>query len=116
MPNKKYQRAAAMERRVRDAWIADGYIAARSAGSHSAYDVYAVKPTGDPIKRVVKVRGVEYITYTSPVVGFAVQCKRHELTREEQMRPLHDRVSRPRRRTKSKAPAAMPVHSDSATA
>jgi hypothetical protein len=97
-----------MERRVRDAWIADGYIAARSAGSHSAYDVYAVKPTGDPIKRVVKVRGVEYITYTSPVVGFAVQCKRHEVK--------DDRVSRPRRRTKSKAPVAMPVHSDSATA
>ena len=79
MPNKKYKRAAAMERRVRDEWIAQGYVAARSAGSHSAYDVYAVKPTGPEVRSVKTVRGVEYITFTTPVVGYAVQCKRHEL-------------------------------------
>ncbi len=110
MPNRKYKRAAAQENRVKHEWIAKGYIAARSAGSHSAFDVYAVKPTGEPIKHVVKVRGVEYITYTSPVVGFAVQCKRHEV------KVKHDRVSRTRRRATAKAPAPVSVHTDPATA
>ena len=79
MPNLKYNRAAAMERRVKKEWEAKGYIVARSAGSHSAYDVYAVKPTGPEVRSVKTVRGVEYITFTTPVVGYAVQCKRHEL-------------------------------------
>lgn len=79
MPNKKYARAAAQENRVKHKWIREGYIAARSAGSHSPYDVYAVKPTGEPTKHVVKVRGVEYIEYVTPVVGFAIQCKRRAL-------------------------------------
>ena len=37
MPNLKYNRAAAMERRVKKEWEAKGYIAARSAGSHSPF-------------------------------------------------------------------------------
>ena len=79
MPNKKYKRAAAMERRVKKEWEAKGYIAARSAGSHSPFDVYAVQPTGNETKHVVKVRGVEYVTFVTPVVGFAIQCKRKQL-------------------------------------
>ncbi len=84
-----------METRVKNDWIAKGFIAARSAGSKSPYDVYAVKPTGEATKHVAKVRGVEYITFVTPIQGFAIQCKRRGLTREEQMRPLNDRVSRP---------------------
>ena len=42
------------------------------------FDVYAVQPTGNETKHVVKVRGVEYVTFTTPVVGFAIQCKRYQ--------------------------------------
>lgn len=79
MPNKHYLRARAMETRIKNEWIAKGYVAARSAGSKSPYDVYAVQPTGEPTKHVVTVRGVEYVTFVTPVVGFAIQCKRHAL-------------------------------------
>lgn len=78
MPNKKYARAAAQENRVKHEWLRKGYIAARSAGSHSAYDVYAVKPAGEPVKHIKTVRGVQYIEYITPITGFAIQCKRHQ--------------------------------------
>ena len=79
MPNKKYARAAAQENRVKHEWIRKGYVAARSAGSHSAYDVYAVKPTGPATKETKIVRGIEYVQYVTPIIGFAVQCKRRTL-------------------------------------
>ena len=79
MPNKNYLRARAMETRVKHQWIQKGYIAARSAGSKSPFDVYAVTPTGEAVKHVEVVRGVEYVTYVTPVTGYAIQCKRHEL-------------------------------------
>jgi hypothetical protein len=88
-----------MERRVRKDYLAQGYIAARSAGSHSPYDVYAVKPTGDAHKFTRTVRGVEYITYVTPVTGFAIQCKRHET----------NRVSRRGRTTRKDALPPVPV-------
>ena len=79
MPNRNYLRARAMETRVKNKWIAKGYIAARSAGSKSPFDVYAVKTTGNATEHVVKVRGVEYVTFVTPVVGFAIQCKRRQV-------------------------------------
>jgi hypothetical protein len=68
-----------METRVKHQWIKKGYIAARSAGSKSPYDVYAVQPAGEVQKHVEVVRGVEYVTYVTPITGFAIQCKRHQL-------------------------------------
>lgn len=68
-----------METRVKNDFIKQGFVAARSAGSKSPYDVYAVKPKGGVEKQTKIVRGVEYVLYVTPVEGFAVQCKRRQL-------------------------------------
>lgn len=96
-----------METRVKNEYIRRGYIAARSAGSKSPYDVYAVQTTGEAIKHVDTVRGVEYVTYVTPVVGFAIQCKRREVK--------YDRVPRQRRRAAKTLSMLLPIHSDPTT-
>ncbi len=79
MPNRNYLLGRALEYRVRDQWRAEGFTALRSAGSHSPYDVLAVKPTGPAVEHVEVKRGIEYRTYTYPITGYAVQCKRKTL-------------------------------------
>lgn len=87
MPNKNYVNGRAHEYKVRDEWKAKGYTAFRSAGSHSPYDVVALKVEdspllSDPVEICRKViNGVEYVQYITPVTGYAIQCKRRKLTR-----------------------------------
>jgi hypothetical protein len=47
MPNNAYLRSTRREREVVNALRAEGYTACRSAGSHSAFDVWAVNGIGD---------------------------------------------------------------------
>jgi hypothetical protein len=79
MPNKNYINGRAHEYRVRDRYTDQGYICARSAGSHSPFDVYAVQPAGPVHTEVRVIHGVEYTEYITPVTGYAIQCKRRKL-------------------------------------
>ena len=47
MPNKNYQRGVRLEREVMNIFKAKGYIAQRTAGSHSPFDVVLVKENKD---------------------------------------------------------------------
>jgi hypothetical protein len=81
MPNKNYINGRAHEYKVRDEYRARGFTVARSAGSHSPFDVYAVTPSGDPVRTTRIVRGVEYTEYITPITGYAIQCKRRKLSK-----------------------------------
>lgn len=60
MPNKNYLRGVRLEREVQEIFRKHGYTCARTAGSHSPYDVICIKETKD-MKKVCFV--------------FFVQCK-----------------------------------------
>jgi hypothetical protein len=81
MPNRNYITGRRFEYKVRDQFKAAGYTAMRSAGSHSPYDVLAVRP--DPLLHAEVhtevLRGVEYTQYITPITGYAIQCKRRKL-------------------------------------
>lgn len=82
MPNKNYINGRRHEYAVRDHWKQHGYTALRSAGSHSPYDVVALKPynhVAEPYINKYTRRGVEYTEYVTPVIGYAIQCKRRKL-------------------------------------
>jgi hypothetical protein len=87
MPNKNYINGRRFEYKVRDAYKALGYVALRSAGSHSPYDVIALEAHGEPEVITSTVRGVSYTYYRTPITGFAIQCKRRKLPARE--RPNH---------------------------
>jgi hypothetical protein len=91
MPNRNYITGRRFEYKVRDLWKDRGYRAVRTAGSHSPYDVIALRRVGEDeaIEREV-IRGVEYTQYIIPITGYAIQCKRRKLpTRTNAKHPNH---------------------------
>ena len=56
--NKNYQRGVRLEREVVNIFKANGYIAQRTAGSHSPYDVVLIKESSDT-KKIVFVAFVQ---------------------------------------------------------
>lgn len=69
MPNNSYLRSTKRERQLVNEFRAKGYHAARSAGSHSPWDVWAFNPkNGDVILIQVKTKK-----------GSKVMVKRHEM-------------------------------------
>jgi hypothetical protein len=89
VPNKNYINGRAHEYRVRNEWAAKGYTALRSAGSHSPYDVVAVKPISLTQVETTVSKGVEYTTYITEVTGYAIQCKRRKLAPASGKRTNH---------------------------
>ena len=79
MPNKNYITGRRFEYKVRDEWRAKGYVALRSAGSHSPYDVIALQPRDESSVHIEIHRGIEYRTIVTPITGYAIQCKRRKL-------------------------------------
>ena len=81
MPNRNYITGRRYEYKVRDTWREKGYTAFRSAGSHSPYDVVALglDNNHDAWEEVSIVKGVEYRQIITPVIGYAIQCKRRKL-------------------------------------
>lgn len=63
MPNKNYQRGVRLEREVMQIFKKHGYSVARTAGSHSPFDVVLFKET-EQLKRECRVLVL-------------VQCKTH---------------------------------------
>ena len=79
MPNKNYITGRRFEYKVRDEWRAKGYVALRSAGSHSPYDVIALQPCDEYSVHTEIHLGIEYRTIVTPITGYAIQCKRRKL-------------------------------------
>lgn len=56
MVNKLYRRGADKERKLVNKLRAEGFVAARSAGSHSPIDVWAIRPETGEI-RLFQLKG-----------------------------------------------------------
>ena len=67
MPNKNYVKGRAFEYKVRDHYLAEGFVVFRMAGSHSPADLIAFPPLGDWFKG-------KKLDYT-PIL---IQCKATE--------------------------------------
>ena len=91
MPNKNYINGRRFEYHIRDHWRGRGAIAFRSAGSHSPYDVIAITVQGEQVKQQVERNGVLYTTYTTPIMGYAIQCKRRKLPPKHAKQPRDHR-------------------------
>ena len=61
MPRTNYQRGADKERRIVNKLKKEGYLTARSAGSHSIIDVWAINPQYKMVKLIQsKLGGVSH--------------------------------------------------------
>ena len=58
MPNKRYQKGARLERKLRQELELQGFTCTRSAGSKSPWDIIAVPNDNEPV-RLYQVKGVK---------------------------------------------------------